>query len=65
MRLGTFNAFDLSDAEADIERSKQHEIELRHARDIAQRAFAQGFTAALEDENAREWIEHYEEIANE
>jgi hypothetical protein len=61
VRLGALNSFDVSDVEATIECSTQHEYELRKARDIARRAFAQGFTAALEDGNASEWLEHYQE----
>ena len=58
MRLG---AFDTSEVDAEIERSERHDRGIRKARAIASRAFAQGFTAALEAENSREWLEHYQE----
>lgn len=53
--------FDYSDVDAELARRRQSESELRRARAIASRAFAQGFTAALEDGNSRDWLEHYEE----
>ncbi len=64
----TAGAFDLSDVDAELERTalrkSLHEKELRRSREIARRAFAQGFTAALEDGNASEWLDYYDGIAN-
>lgn len=51
--------FDLSDVEAELDRARRTESQLRRAREIAARAFAQGFTAALEDGNSPDWLEHY------
>lgn len=51
--------FDLSDVEAELDRARRTEAQLRRAREIAARAFAQGFTAALEDGNASDWLDHY------
>lgn len=53
--------FDLSDVDAELARRRVFEAELRRARAIAGRAFAQGFTAALEDGNSRDWLTYYEE----
>lgn len=53
--------FDLSDVEAELDRHRRREDQLRRAREIAARAFAQGFTAALEDGNAPDWLDYYQE----
>lgn len=58
------SGFDLTDVDAELERRRSHEVELRRARVIASRAFAQGFTAALEDGNSRDWLDTYEERSN-
>lgn len=51
--------FDLSDVEAELEHRRRTEAQLRRAREIAARGFAQGFTAALEDGNSSEWLDYY------
>lgn len=55
--------FDLSDVEADAERVRRLDAHIVRSRELIARAFAQGFVAALEDGNAAEWLEYYEERA--
>ncbi len=57
MRL---RAFDTSDVDFDLDRYARLEAQLRAARTVAARAFAQGFTAA-QDPDAAEWRDHFEE----
>lgn len=53
--------FDTS--EIDAQRARDAELERRFARacELRARGFAQGFTAALEDGNAVEWLDLYQE----
>lgn len=53
--------FDVTDVEADLERVRKLETNARNARTFASRAFAQGFTAALEDGNSADWVHYYGE----
>lgn len=58
--------FDHTDVDADLERLRRLEAQLRKARTIAARGFAQGYTAALEDSrdgqgNTAEWLHYYGE----
>ena len=55
MRL---RAFDLSDVDAAIERSRDDDRQLRTMQTLKSKAFAQGFRAAAEDpEGAQMWLE--------
>ncbi len=60
MRL---QAFDTSDVDETADRLDRLERQLRAGRIVAARAFAQGFTAALEDSNPAEWAPYYAERA--
>lgn len=68
------NAFDFSEVDAAIELAAdlehEHALAVRLAEEVEEersirvRAFAQGFTAALEDGNSRDWLDYYEERAS-
>lgn len=61
MRL---RAFDVSDVDAAIERSRDDDRQFRTMKILKAKAFAQGFCAAAEDpEGAQIWLELFEEKA--
>lgn len=53
--------FDLSDVIAQAVHEADLERRIHKANELRARGFAQGFTAALEDGNAQDWLEHYQE----
>lgn len=58
MRMRLFDTTDIDAAKA---REVELEQRLARAHELRARGFAQGFTAALEDGNAVEWLDLYQE----